>query len=60
MNAATTSFIQSRRSLKVLAMALMAERKTFVSRFGFVESGKSRGTISTSFVAALFLRKKSM
>src|SRR6266480_1048269 len=37
VNAATTSFIQSRRSRKVLAMALMAERKTFVSRFGFVE-----------------------
>jgi len=40
-------------------MALTAARKTFVSRFGFVVSGKSRGIISTFFVAALFLRKKS-
>jgi hypothetical protein len=41
-------------------MALTAARKTFVSRFGFVVSGKSRGIISTFFVAALFLRKKSI
>ena len=34
--------------------------KDFVSPFGFVVSGKSRGIISTSFVAALFLRKQSV